>query len=94
MVLVIDSWQKKHSIEIVAPQKKTSMKKLNFRCLIATLKTEGTLFSLLMQFQKHFMFLVNVFHKLRGFFIKLSNTQGSQMYQTSAVFYGHYGHFQ
>ena len=33
--------------------------------LIATLKAEETLFSLLRQIQKHLMFLVNVLQKLR-----------------------------
>ena len=41
--------------------------------LIATLKAEETLFSLLIQIQKHLVFLFNVWHKLRCFFMKFSN---------------------
>ena len=49
--------------------------------LIATIKVEGTLFSLLIQIQKHLMFLLNILHKLRCFFMKFSNC--SQMFQIS-----------
>ena len=41
--------------------------------LIATLKAEETLFSLLMEIQKNLVNLFNVWHKLRCFFMKFSN---------------------
>ena len=44
--------------------------------LIATLKAEETLFSLLRQIQKHLMFFVYVLQKLRHFFIKFLNCPG------------------
>ena len=44
--------------------------------LIATLKAEETLFSLLRQIQKHLMFFVYVLQKLRHFLIKFLNCPG------------------
>ena len=67
--------ENKHFIEVMAHLSQISMKKLNCkfepldgRQLIATLKAEETLFSLLIQIQKYLMFLVNVLHKSRCFF--------------------------
>ena len=51
---------------------------------IATQKAEETLFSLLVQIQKHLIFLFNVLHKSRNeISLNFQLAQGSQMFQIS-----------
>ena len=51
--------------------------------LIATPKAEETLFSLLIQIQKHLMFIFNFGVNFDGFSINFQTAQGSQMFQVS-----------
>ena len=57
--------------------------------LIASLKAEQTLFSLLRQIQKHLMFLVNVLQKLRYVYMKPGLPDIPNI-----RFYGQNGHFK